>query len=163
MGLLHVAAAPAASNPLPDTSPTNTSVRLADRSQVALTFDDSPHPEATPRVLDVLSERGAKATFFLVGKQVARRPHLAAEIARQGHAIGAHGYRNLVVCCQSERELIEDLEKAAYIIASASGCQANLYRPPSWGLHLSGAWGDPTPRITSGALGGGRPGLAQSG
>ena len=103
---------------------------LADRSQVALTFDDGPHAGGTPRVLDFLSEHGVKATFFLVGEQVARRPHLAAEIARRGHTIGLHGYRHRVVCRLSGRELVEDLDKAAYVIASASGCQATLYRPP---------------------------------
>lgn len=104
--------------------------RLTDRSHIALTLDDGPHAEGTPRVLDLLSGCGVKATFFLVGEQVARRPHLAAEIARRGHEIGLHGYRHRVVCRLSERELIEDLDKAAYLIAAASGRQASLYRPP---------------------------------
>ena len=51
---------------------------------MALTFDDGPHPEGTPAVLDVLDEAGIKATFFLVGEQVERRPALAAEIAGAG-------------------------------------------------------------------------------
>src|SRR5579871_3869989 len=55
------------------------------RDGVALTFDDGPHPEGTPRVLELLAGAGARATFFLAGEQVARRPHLAAEVAAAGH------------------------------------------------------------------------------
>ena len=51
---------------------------------VALTFDDGPHPQGTPEVLEILREAGATATFFLVGEQVARRPSLAAEIVAAG-------------------------------------------------------------------------------
>ncbi len=63
---------------------------LAARGKVALTFDDGPDPDGTPRVLDALESAGARATFFLVGRRVERRPDLAAEIARRGHAIGNH-------------------------------------------------------------------------
>src|SRR5207249_9278537 len=65
---------------------------------VALTFDDGPHPEGTPAVLEELDRRGALATFFLVGEQVERRPALAAEIAAAGHRIALHGHlhRNLL-------------------------------------------------------------------
>ena len=55
---------------------------------------------------------------------------MAAEIARRGHTIGLHGYRHRVVCRLSNREFVEDLDRAAYVLASASGCQATLYRPP---------------------------------
>src|SRR5579871_6518155 len=54
---------------------------------IALTFDDGPHPQGTPAVLEQLDRHGARATFFLVGEQVARRPALAAEIAAAGHEI----------------------------------------------------------------------------
>ena len=61
---------------------------------VALTFDDGPHPEGTPAVLEILAEADIRATFFLVGEQVERRPSLAAEIAGQGHLVALHGYRH---------------------------------------------------------------------
>ena len=61
---------------------------------VALTFDDGPHPEGTPAMLEVLARAGARATFFVVGEQVQRRPALLAEIAAAGHAVALHGYRH---------------------------------------------------------------------
>src|SRR5579871_3047253 len=69
-------------------------LRLAGASGVALTFDDGPHPEGTPAVLEVLSQADMKATFFLVGEQVERRPALAAEIVERGHLVAVHGYRH---------------------------------------------------------------------
>src|SRR5688572_33219270 len=60
----------------------------ARRGEVALTFDDGPDPEVTPRVLDLLDRAGAKATFFCIGRRVEARPDLAAEIVRRGLRIG---------------------------------------------------------------------------
>src|SRR5689334_7544155 len=67
-------------------------------AHVGLTFDDGPHVEGTPAVLETLREAGATATFFLVGEQVERMPALAAEVAAAGHAIGVHcrRHRNLM-------------------------------------------------------------------
>jgi peptidoglycan-N-acetylglucosamine deacetylase len=56
----------------------------------ALTFDDDPHPDSTPRVLDVLQRHGARATFFLVGRAARRHPELVERIVAGGHAIGHH-------------------------------------------------------------------------
>src|SRR3954451_16374524 len=61
---------------------------------VALTFDDGPHPEGTPALLDLLGEANARATFFLVGEQVERRRELARRIAAGGHEVALHGYRH---------------------------------------------------------------------
>ena len=62
----------------------------AARREIALTFDDGPDPEVTPRVLDMLDEHGVKATFFCVGSLVARYPQLARDIVARGHAIENH-------------------------------------------------------------------------
>jgi peptidoglycan/xylan/chitin deacetylase (PgdA/CDA1 family) len=59
-------------------------LRLDSAHGVAITFDDGPHPEGTPAVLEVLARAGTRATFFLVGEQVARYPSVAAEIAATG-------------------------------------------------------------------------------
>ena len=61
---------------------------------MAVTFDDGPHPEGTPAILDLLAAAGVRATFFLVGEQVERRPELAARIAAEGHLVALHGYRH---------------------------------------------------------------------
>ncbi len=61
---------------------------------VALTFDDGPHPQGTPAVLETLREAGAVATFFLAGEQVVRRPALVAEIVAAGHRVELHCHRH---------------------------------------------------------------------
>jgi peptidoglycan/xylan/chitin deacetylase (PgdA/CDA1 family) len=97
---------------------------------VALTFDDGPHPEGTPGVLEALDAAGAKATFFLVGEQVARRPALAAEIAAAGHRLGSHGHRHRSQLRLGPRELARDLARAEQTILDATGQDPSLYRPP---------------------------------
>jgi peptidoglycan/xylan/chitin deacetylase (PgdA/CDA1 family) len=95
---------------------------------VALTFDDGPHPDGTPLVLDALE--GVQATFFLVGEQVERRPELAARIAAEGHAIGVHCFRHRNLLRLGPRTVRGDLERAATVIADATGREPMLYRPP---------------------------------
>jgi peptidoglycan/xylan/chitin deacetylase (PgdA/CDA1 family) len=95
---------------------------------VALTFDDGPHPDGTPLVLDALE--GVQATFFLVGEQVERRPELAARIAAEGHAIGVHCFRHRNLLRLGPRAVRSDLERAAAAIADATGREPMLYRPP---------------------------------
>lgn len=70
---------------------TITSVATRERA-VAFTFDDGPHPEDTPPLLDVLAERKARATFFLVGKSAARHPGLVGRLVTSGHALGNHSW-----------------------------------------------------------------------
>lgn len=62
----------------------------AARREIALTFDDGPDPEVTPRVLDQLDAAGAKASFFVIGRQVERHPALAEQIVRRGHQLENH-------------------------------------------------------------------------
>jgi peptidoglycan/xylan/chitin deacetylase (PgdA/CDA1 family) len=63
--------------------------------QLALTFDDGPNPAATPRLLEVLAKRGARATFFLIGDYVQREPALVREIVAAGHVVGNHTMHHL--------------------------------------------------------------------
>ncbi len=97
---------------------------------VALTFDDGPHPQGTPTVLEILREHGAVATFFLAGEQVARRPALAAEIVAAGHRVELHCHRHRNQLRLTPRELIEDAERARATIEEASGQAIADYRPP---------------------------------
>jgi peptidoglycan/xylan/chitin deacetylase (PgdA/CDA1 family) len=97
---------------------------------VAITFDDGPHPEGTPRILQVLAEHNARATFFLVGEQVVKRPELARRIVNEGHAIGLHGYRHLPHPARRDPQLRDDYKRGIYAIASATNVQPRLHRPP---------------------------------
>jgi peptidoglycan/xylan/chitin deacetylase (PgdA/CDA1 family) len=104
----------------------------------ALTFDDGPHPEGTPSVLEALADAGARATFFVVGEQVDRRPALVAEIAAAGHAIGIHGYRHTLLLRRSPHAVADDLERCAAAIEHAAGVVPELHRAP-YGVYSSAA------------------------
>lgn len=104
---------------------------------ISLTFDDGPHPQGTPAVLELLDDAGAQATFFLVGEQVLRSPRVAAAIAAAGHEVALHGYRHTLLLRRTTHELTADLERAAAAIADATGIEPTLYRPP-YGVFSSG-------------------------
>jgi len=112
--------------------------RTIDRRAVALTFDDGPHPEGTPAVLEALAAAGARATFFLVGEQVRARPSLAGDIAGAGHEIALHGDRHVLLLRRRVPSLALDLERAVATIEDATGRTPALYRPP-YGVFSSGA------------------------
>jgi len=97
---------------------------------VALTFDDGPHPQGTPAVLETLREHGATATFFLAGEQVVRRPALAAEIVAAGHRVELHCHRHRNLLRLGVRQFLDDAERARAVIEEASGQAIADYRPP---------------------------------
>jgi peptidoglycan/xylan/chitin deacetylase (PgdA/CDA1 family) len=97
---------------------------------VALTFDDGPHPQGTPAVLETLREHSATATFFLAGEQVLRRPSLAAEIVAAGHRVELHCHRHRNLLRLTVREFLEDAERARVAIEEATGQEIADYRPP---------------------------------
>jgi peptidoglycan/xylan/chitin deacetylase (PgdA/CDA1 family) len=104
--------------------------RLRDGDAYALTFDDGPHPEGTPAVLEILASSSAQATFFLVGEQIQRSPSLAAEIVAAGHGVGLHCHRHRNLLRLSPRQVREDLERARWAIGTHTGIEPRLYRPP---------------------------------
>lgn len=88
---------------------------------IALTFDDGPHPQYTPKLLQVLDHYGIKASFFWLGVCVDRAPTLAQEVYERGHWIGLHGYYHHSFPFLSATALKESLEKTQQAIANA--CQ----------------------------------------
>ena len=104
--------------------------RTASGRGYALTFDDGPHAQGTPAVLDTLARFEVHATFFLVGEQVRRNPGLAAEIVAAGHAIGLHCDRHRNLLRLSPWQVGEDIARAEDAIANAAGVPITLYRPP---------------------------------
>jgi peptidoglycan/xylan/chitin deacetylase (PgdA/CDA1 family) len=97
---------------------------------VALTFDDGPHPQGTPEILEILREAGATATFFLVGEQVVRRPSLAAEIVAAGHRVELHCHRHRNLLRLTTRRFLDDADRAKAAIEEASGQAISDFRPP---------------------------------
>lgn len=112
--------------------------RRIDRRVVALTFDDGPHADGTPAVLEALAAAGATATFFLVGEQVRARPAVGAAIVAAGHEVALHGDRHTLLLRRAVRELAADLTRATAAIEDATGRSPVLYRPP-YGVFSSGA------------------------
>ena len=104
---------------------------------VAVTFDDGPHPEGTPAMLDALERAGARATFFLVGEQVDRDPALAAEVAAAGHGIAVHGYRHRNQLRLTPGMVRSDTDRGLATIAEATGTAPSLYRP-AYGIFSAG-------------------------
>jgi peptidoglycan/xylan/chitin deacetylase (PgdA/CDA1 family) len=97
---------------------------------VALTFDDGPHPEGTPQVLEVLATSGVRAAFFLVGEQAERRPELVARIAGAGHLVGLHGHRHRLQLRMRAVDVRDDLRRGAAVIEDAAGASVSWHRPP---------------------------------
>ncbi len=99
--------------------------KMPDHEKVIyLTFDDGPHPEATPFVLDTLKEHQAKATFFCIGKNVVEQPVIYQRIVAEGHAVGNHTFNHLNGWKTSDAMYMDNIAKAKQYIDSS------LFRPP---------------------------------
>ncbi|PZG13278.1 polysaccharide deacetylase family protein [Nonomuraea aridisoli] len=96
---------------------------------LALTFDDGPG-EYTPTLLKTLKKAGAKATFFLVGERVEKRPKVAKQILAQGHAIGNHTYSHAALPALLDYEILDELKVNQEVIEKATGVRPKMYRPP---------------------------------
>lgn len=107
-----------------------TEIASSDPSEVFLTYDDGPHPEFTPALLDALAVQNVKATFFMMGEHVRRHPALARRVAEAGHTIGNHTqtHPSLIWCGANETR--RELESCQREIFDATGVQARVFRPP---------------------------------
>jgi peptidoglycan/xylan/chitin deacetylase (PgdA/CDA1 family) len=102
-----------------------------DDGTLALTFDDGPHPVYTPRVLDALAAGAHRATFFLVGRTLARHPEVGRAIRDAGHTIGLHSHAHSSFnALFSRARLREDFQDAERAFEDALGERPRLYRPP---------------------------------
>ena len=111
--------------------------RTASGGGYALTFDDGPHPQGTPAMLEILARAGARATFFLVGEQVQRDPALAREIVAAGHRVGLHCHRHRNLLRLTPPQVREDIARAQALIEDATGAGTECYRPPYGVLNAS--------------------------
>lgn len=93
-------------------------------NQIYLTFDDGPHPEITPWVLDILAEYNAKATFFVVGQNAENNPAVLKRIRQEGHALGNHTSHHLSGYSNSTQDYIDNVKLCQ------QHTQTNLFRPP---------------------------------
>jgi peptidoglycan/xylan/chitin deacetylase (PgdA/CDA1 family) len=100
--------------------------------KLALTYDDGPNDPHTLRLLEVLAKHKVRATFFVIGQYVQKRPDIAREIVREGHALGNHtfSHRNLIFVSNRQTKL--ELEQCQQVVSDATGVVPCLFRPP-WG------------------------------
>lgn len=102
-----------------------------DRKVVYLTFDDGPHPPETERVLDVLRERGASATFFLIGSKVSGNEAVLRRMLEEGHALGLHTFSHAgTFPLLSFDKMLADVNEGKRAVESVAGRKISLFRPP---------------------------------
>jgi peptidoglycan-N-acetylglucosamine deacetylase len=102
-----------------------------DRPRAALTFDDGPGP-STPAVLDALADEGARATFFVLGRQAERHPELVRRIVADGHQLANHGYDHGILIFRGPAHVEDQLRRAelAAEAAAGAGAMSRLFRAP---------------------------------
>lgn len=104
---------------------------------VAITFDDGPHPQNTPRLLDILRKRNVKATFYVIGKNVDMYPEITRRIVAEGHEIGNHTYTHPNLTKLSQQAVRNELNKTTAAIARVTGVRPRTMRPPYGALYQS--------------------------
>lgn len=101
------------------------------RAELALTFDDGPHPSHTRAVMDALEARGHRGTFFVIGRRAAEHPELLSEMVARGHELANHSqHHSYVTNLVPPRRLARELEATSALLCAASGAPPRWFRPP---------------------------------
>jgi peptidoglycan-N-acetylglucosamine deacetylase len=99
--------------------------------EIALTFDDGPSPDTTPRVLEQLAAEGVQATFFVVGRKALQHPQLVRDIAAAGHELGLHGFEHdRLFSLRPPSHVVKDIRRTQAAVAAAGVPAPTLFRPP---------------------------------
>lgn len=106
----------------------------AQDKMVALTFDDGPEEEWTPKILDILKQKNVKATFFVIGSQAQKYPEMLRRINAEGHVIGDHTFDHVDLTKLDAPQVDQEIEKCAFVIHEIVGKIPRLVRPP-FGFH----------------------------
>ena len=97
---------------------------------VALTFDDGPHSQTTPAVLDALDTAGVTATFFVTGDVASHQPDLTRALAAAGHTIGIHGWTHTRFTELTVAALDDELDRCVSLLTATTGAAPRYVRPP---------------------------------
>jgi peptidoglycan/xylan/chitin deacetylase (PgdA/CDA1 family) len=111
-------------------------VRGEEANSIYLTFDDGPDPNVTPQLLDLLKNRNAKATFFLVGTNVEAYPELVSRIVENGHSVGNHSYNHKQFHELELKTQLQEIIKTNTLIEKITGAKCKLFRAPGGRLSL---------------------------
>ena len=101
---------------------------------VAITFDDGPHPQNTPRLLDILRARNVKATFYVIGRSVDLHPDVVRRTVAEGHEIGNHSHTHRLMTKLGDGEVRSEMQRCEDAIGRAAGVRPRTMRPPYGGL-----------------------------
>jgi peptidoglycan/xylan/chitin deacetylase (PgdA/CDA1 family) len=107
---------------------------LVSGNYIAITFDDGPHPQNTPRLLDILRARNVKATFYVIGRSVDLYPQIVRRTVAEGHEIGNHTHTHRLLSKLGDSEVRSDLARCSDAVSRAAGVQMRTMRPPYGGL-----------------------------
>lgn len=98
--------------------------------QIALTFDDGPHPVYTEQILDGLKERGVTATFFVLGENIAGNEAIVERMYQEGHLIGNHTYSHMKLDCMDHQCAVEEIQETSKLVEQITGSGTEFVRPP---------------------------------
>lgn len=102
--------------------------------RIALSFDDGPLPEHTPRLLDCFAEAGLKTTFFVIGELVEKHPELVRRMLDEGHEVANHSYEHFNVRKMGDEEYLQDLLRCQRVLNEAVGEEMPLTIRPPYGI-----------------------------
>jgi len=122
--------APPAAPAQPSRAPASYNSVYTSKPVLALTFDDGPHPELTPRLLDILRAEGVRATFYVVGKNVEAYPDIARRIVAEGHEIANHSWSHPALTGLGAARLNQEIENTNAVIERVTGRRPTNMRPP---------------------------------
>lgn len=100
------------------------------RKWIALTFDDGPHPDYTPALLDILKRYNAKATFFVVGEMAEKHPELIRAETSAGHSVGNHTYDHVSLIKIPDEYVATEIKACGDVLQAITGKSPTLFRPP---------------------------------
>lgn len=107
---------------------------LVSGNYVAITFDDGPHPQNTPRLLDILRARNVKATFYVIGRSVDLYPQIVRRTVAEGHEVGNHTHTHRLMSKLGDSEVRSELIRCRDAVRRAAGVDMRTMRPPYGGL-----------------------------
>ncbi len=107
---------------------------LVSGNYIAMTFDDGPHPQNTPRLLDILRARNVKATFYVIGRSVDLYPQIVRRTVAEGHEMGNHSYTHRLLSKLGDSELRQEMVRCHEAVGRAAGVRMRTMRPPYGGL-----------------------------
>lgn len=104
------------------------------RPLIAMSFDDGPHYQLTPLLLDILAARRIRASFFVLGNRAVHRPEILARMVRDGHEIGNHSWSHPRLKGLTDAALLAQIDQTSRCIMDATGRRPVIFRPPYGGI-----------------------------